>query len=100
MRQIHFTIFITNVNLHVAGGAGAPRALVPGPDSDCCSAAAAESQYQSVFSESQTSTWANTMADTKTANISRLVIKQAGRAKEKVINIMIHTHVSLQLVSQ
>ena len=90
-------MFITNVNLHVAGGVGAPRALVPGPDSDCCSAAAAESQYQSVFSESQTSTWANTMADTKTANISRLVIKQAGRAKEKVINII---HVSLHHVSQ
>merc|ERR1712112_43630 len=30
-------------------------------------------------------TWANTMADTKTANISRLVIKQAGRAKEKIL---------------
>ena len=42
-------------------------------------------------------TWANTMADTKTANISRLVIKQAGRAKEKVINII---HVSLHHVSQ
>merc|ERR1712095_177660 len=30
-------------------------------------------------------TWANTMADTKTANISRLVIKQAGGAKEKIL---------------
>ena len=62
-------------------------------------------QQQQSLSISQCSvshrpTWANTMADTKTANISRLVIKQAGRAKEKVINIMIHTHVSLQLVSQ
>ena len=28
--------------------------------------------------------WHKTMADTKTANISKLVIKQAGRAKEKV----------------
>ena len=27
---------------------------------------------------------ANTMADTKGANISRMVLKQAGRAKEKV----------------
>jgi len=36
-------------------------------------------------SVSHTPTWANTMADTKTANISRLVIKQAGRAKEKIL---------------
>merc|ERR1712111_284527 len=30
-------------------------------------------------------TWANTMADTRTANLSKLVIKQAGRAKEKIL---------------
>ena len=31
-----------------------------------------------------------TMADTKTANISKLVIKQAGRAKEKVTILSVH----------
>merc|ERR1711963_818233 len=37
-------------------------------------------------------TWANTMADTKTANISRLVIKQAGRAKEKILQNLGKSH--------
>jgi len=43
------------------------------------------SQYQSVLSESRSYLANTAMADTKTANISRLVIKQAGRAKEKIL---------------
>ena len=41
-------------------------------------------QTELSVSEPQTSYLATNMADTRTANISKLVLKQAGRAKEKV----------------
>ena len=53
---------------------GRTAALAP----DCC--------VRSVLAGLPTTCYlaANTMADTKGANISRMVLKQAGRAKEKV----------------
>jgi len=49
----------------------------------CCRDPSEATQGQATCQHCQH--WHKTMADTKTANISKLVIKQAGRAKEKIL---------------